>query len=133
MERWDDDERQEVGREGDRTTRPEEGVPELPGAHQSAPEPYRQTAAALRRYFNHTAATVLDVEGSMRMWSDFADLWEEAAADGTAIGDIVGEDPVEFAETFAQAYTGKRWVDRERRLLNEAVARAQREQREQRR
>ncbi|AZZ39401.1 DUF1048 domain-containing protein [Acidipropionibacterium jensenii] len=100
---------------------------------RALPEPYRQTAAALQRYFNHTAATVLDVEGSMRMWSDFADLWEEAAADGTAIGDIVGEDPVEFAETFAQAYTGKRWVDRERRLLNEAVARAQREQREQRR
>ncbi len=51
------------------------------------------------------------------MIGDFADLWERAAADGTPVRDIVGDDPVEFAETFPQAYTGKRWIDKERARL----------------
>ena len=38
-------------------------------------------------------------------FEDLADLFERAAADGTPIREIVGGDPVEFAETFAQNYT----------------------------
>lgn len=34
---------------------------------------------------------------------------------------IVGDDPVEFAETFAQAYTGKKWIDKERARLTAAI------------
>ena len=44
----------------------------------------------------------------MTMLTDFADLWERAAVDGTPVDDIVGDDPVAFAEDFAQAYSGKR-------------------------
>ena len=33
--------------------------------------------------------------------------------------EIVGDDPVEFAETFAQAYAGKRWIDKERARLDQ--------------
>ena len=40
---------------------------------------------------------------SSQMFGDLADLWERAAADGTPVREIVGDDPVEFAETFAQA------------------------------
>ncbi|MFI6793991.1 hypothetical protein [Streptosporangium canum] len=32
------------------------------------------------------------------MFEDLADLFEQAAADGTPIREIVGEDPVEFVE-----------------------------------
>ena len=35
------------------------------------------------------------------MIEDLADLFERAAADGTPIREIVGDDPVEFVETFA--------------------------------
>jgi DNA-binding ferritin-like protein (Dps family) len=38
--------------------------------------------------------------------------YSAAAADGTPVRAIVGEDPVEFAETFAQAYSGKQWMTR---------------------
>ena len=38
------------------------------------------------------------------MFEDLADLFEQGAADGTPIREIVGEDPVEFAETFSQNY-----------------------------
>ena len=36
------------------------------------------------------------------MLEDLADLFEQAAADGTPIREIVGDDPVEFVEAFAR-------------------------------
>ena len=41
--------------------------------------------------------------------------------DGTPVRQVVGDDPVEFAEDFAQAYTGTRWIDKERARLVAAV------------
>jgi DNA-binding ferritin-like protein (Dps family) len=40
------------------------------------------------------------------MLGDLADLFEQSAADGTPIRAIVGDDPVEFAETFMRNYAG---------------------------
>jgi DNA-binding ferritin-like protein (Dps family) len=60
------------------------------------------------------------------MFGDLADLWERAAADGTPVRDIVGDDPVEFAESFAQAYTGRQWIDKERARLVKAIEDAER-------
>lgn len=59
------------------------------------------------------------------MVTGLADLWERAALDGTPVREIIGEDPVEFAETFAQAYGGKSWIDKERRRLIAAVQSAE--------
>ena len=53
------------------------------------------------------------------MFDDLADLFEQAAADGTPIREIVGDDPVEFAETFAQNYSKGGWIDKERERLTE--------------
>ena len=36
------------------------------------------------------------------------------SADAMPVDDLVGDDPVEFADTFAAAYAGKRWIDKER-------------------
>ena len=89
---------------------------------EALPEPYRhrrEGARALRHY--------LRGRGHRRrrpcctMFDDLADLWERAAADGTPVRDIVGADPVEFAETFASAYTGARWIDKERARLTKAI------------
>jgi DNA-binding ferritin-like protein (Dps family) len=52
---------------------------------------------------------------------DLAELWERAAADGTPVRDIVGDDPVEFTETFRAAYAGKEWIDKERARLRRAI------------
>ena len=89
------------------------------------PEPYRTVAKALQRYFMYFGGFV-DGETAMKMWGDLVDLWERAAADGTPVRDIVGDDPVEFAETFAQAYTGKQWIDKERVRLTKAIEDAER-------
>ena len=60
------------------------------------------------------------------MFLDHVELWERAAVDGTPVRGIVGDDPVEFAETFAQAYGGKQWIDKERARLTKAIEDAER-------
>ena len=92
---------------------------------EALPEPYGTVAKALQRYFM-VYGGITDGDTSVKMFADFADLWERAAYDGTPVRAIVGEDPVEFAETFAQAYTGKQWIDKERARLTKAIEDAER-------
>ena len=84
------------------------------------PEPYRSAAKALQRYFMYQGG-ILDGDTLITMFGDFVDLWERAVADGTPVRAIVGDDPVEFAETFLQAYSGKQWQDKERERLRTAI------------
>ena len=91
---------------------------------KALPGPYRTAAEALQRYFMYYGG-VTDGDTAIQMFLDLADLWERAAADGTPVREIVGEDPVEFAETFAQAYTGEHWIDKERARLVKAIAAAE--------
>src|SRR4051812_35860637 len=92
---------------------------------EALPEPYPGAAKALHRDFMYYGG-VSDGETLMKMLGDLADLWERAAADGTPVRAIVGDDPVEFAETFADAYTGKQWIDKERARLTQAIEDAER-------
>jgi DNA-binding ferritin-like protein (Dps family) len=92
---------------------------------EALPEPYGTVAKALQRYLMYYGG-VTDGDTALKMMSDFADLWERTAADGTSVRSIVGEDPVEFAEAFAQAYTGARWIDKERARLRSAIEEAER-------
>ena len=92
---------------------------------EALPKPYGAAAKALQRYFM-VYGGITDGETAVKMFDDFADLWERAAADGTPVRAIVGDDPVEFAETFAQAYTGKQWIDKERARLTKAIEEAER-------
>jgi DNA-binding ferritin-like protein (Dps family) len=87
---------------------------------EALPEPYRASAKAFERYFMY-AGGITDGDTLVTMVSDFADLWERAAVDGTPVSEIVGDDPVEFAEAFTQAYSGKQWIDKERARLVKAV------------
>jgi DNA-binding ferritin-like protein (Dps family) len=92
---------------------------------EALPEPYGSVARALQRYFMYYGG-ITDGETGVKMFGDLADLWERAAADGTPVRAIVGDDPVEFAETFADAYTGKQWIDKERARLTKAIEDAER-------
>ena len=92
------------------------------------PEPYRAVAKALHRYLMYYGG-MTDGETLVKMFGDSADLWERAAADGTPVRAIVGDDPAEFAESFAQAYTGTQWIDKERARLTKAIEDAEREER----
>lgn len=84
------------------------------------PDPYGTAAKAMHRYITYFAG-VTDGDTLVTMLGDLADLWDRAAVDATPVRDIVGDDPVEFAETFAQAYAGKQWIDTERARFVAAV------------
>ncbi|MGO4300194.1 DUF1048 domain-containing protein [Leifsonia sp. RAF41] len=84
------------------------------------PEPYRSSAKACHRYLMYQGG-VVNGDVLVTMLGDLVDLWERAAADGTPIRDITGDDPVEFADSFAEAYSGKRWIDKERERLSKAI------------
>jgi DNA-binding ferritin-like protein (Dps family) len=89
------------------------------------PASYRTAVEALQRYsyyFGHGTA-----EGGLSMLDDLADLFEEAAANGTPVREIVGEDPVEFAEAFLRNYPQGQWIIRERDRLTSAIERAESE------
>lgn len=87
---------------------------------EALPEPYKDVAKAFNRYFMYYGG-ITEGDTLVLMISDHADLWERAVVDGTSVRTIVGDDPVEFAETFAAAYAGARWIDKERARLTKAV------------
>ena len=92
---------------------------------EALPEPYGSAVKAFERYFMYYGG-ITDGDTLITMLGDFADLWERAAVDGTPVRTIVGDDPVEFGETFTQAYAGKQWIDKERARLVKAIEDAER-------
>jgi DNA-binding ferritin-like protein (Dps family) len=91
------------------------------------PATYRTTIEALERYVTvFGAMTKGDVLVSML--EDLADLFEQSAANRTPIREIVGDDPVEFAEEFLRNYSEGKWINKERARLTGAIDRAVREE-----
>jgi DNA-binding ferritin-like protein (Dps family) len=90
------------------------------------PTSYRTAVAGLERYTYYLGGFG-DGESVLAALDDLADLFEQAAADGTPIREIVGEDPVEFAEAFLRNYPAGRWIIRERERLTRAVEQAEAE------
>jgi len=86
------------------------------------PASYRMAVEALQRYSHYFGGGT--AEGGLSMLEDLADLFEQAAASGTPVREIVGEDPVEFAEAFLRNYPQGQWIIRERDRLTSAIDRA---------
>src|SRR5271155_2663009 len=85
------------------------------------PDNYRTAVESIERHLMYFVPT--DGDSAASMFEDLADLFEQAAANGTPIGEIVGEDPVEFVEAFAQNYSEGGYVPtRERKRLTDAIA-----------
>ncbi|MCE3554544.1 DUF1048 domain-containing protein [Pseudonocardia sp. RS11V-5] len=99
-----------------------------PARINGLPEPYLSAAKAMHRYLTYYGG-ITDGDSLITMFGDLADLWERAAADGTPLREIVGEDPVEFTETFAQTYMDRQWIDKERFRLTQAIEDAERQER----
>ena len=89
---------------------------------EQLPASYRTAVDALQRYSYYFGGGT--AEGALAMLEDLADLFERAAADGTPVREIVGEDPVEFAEAFLRNYPQGSWIVRERDRLTRAIDRA---------
>ncbi|MGW3322326.1 DUF1048 domain-containing protein [Streptomyces virginiae] len=87
------------------------------------PEDHRTAVEAVERYLMHFVP--IDADSNASTFEDLVDLFEQAAANGTPIREIVGEDPVEFAEVFAQNYTEGGYAPaRARKRLADDIERA---------
>jgi DNA-binding ferritin-like protein (Dps family) len=91
------------------------------------PASYRQTVEALQRYLMYYGA-IANGDTLMKMLTDLADLFEQASAEGTPIRAVVGDDPVEFAETLLRNYSDGQWINKERQRLVQTIARAEAEE-----
>lgn len=87
---------------------------------KALPPAYESTGRALERYLLYFGPSS-DPQALLGMVDALADLMEQSAAAGTPIRDIVGEDPVEFAETFLANYSEGGWVHKERARLASAI------------
>lgn len=88
------------------------------------PTEYRTSVEAIERYLMHSGDTPSDWNRAAQMFDDLAELFEQAAADGTRVRDIVGEDPLEFVETFVRTYSDGGWIAKERERLRTSIDRA---------
>lgn len=88
------------------------------------PANYHTAIEALERYLMHFGA-IAKGDTLVAMLEDLADLFEQSAASASPIEQIVGEDPVEFAETFLQNYSEGQWINKERERLINAIHRAE--------
>jgi DNA-binding ferritin-like protein (Dps family) len=89
---------------------------------EQLPANYRTAIDAVERYLMYFGRG--DGPSWASMLEDLADLFEQSAANGTPIREIVGEDPVEFVEAFVQNYPEGQWRARERERLTNAIERA---------
>jgi len=89
---------------------------------EQLPANYRTAIRALERYMEFFGPG--QAESLLPMLADLADLFEQSAANGTPIREIVGADPVEFAEAFLRNYPEGQWISRERERLTSAIERA---------
>ena len=83
------------------------------------PPNYRTAVDAIERYLMHFGP--MDGDSAASVFEDVADLFEQAAADGTPIREIVGEDPVEFVDALVRNYSKGGYVTRERERLIIAI------------
>jgi DNA-binding ferritin-like protein (Dps family) len=90
---------------------------------EQLPANYHTAIDALERYLTYFGS-ITKGDILVSMLEDLADLFEQSAANRTPIRAIVGEDPVEFAETFLQNYSEGQWINKERERLTNAIDRA---------
>ena len=81
------------------------------------PAPYRETVEALEKYLWNFGETPTECPLAGRLFDDLADRFEPASLDGTPVREIVGDDPVEFIETFARSYSDGGWIAKQREKL----------------
>lgn len=87
------------------------------------PAGYHTAIDALERYLMYYGS-ITRGDIMLSMLEDLADLFEQSAANRTPIRAVVGDDPVEFAETFLRNYSQGQWINKERERLTRAIERA---------
>lgn len=91
---------------------------------KALPPEYRSAVDVIERYLMHSGDTPAEWSRAATMFDDLAELFERAAADATPVRHIVGDDPLEFVETFVATYSDGGWIAKERERLRRSIATA---------
>ena len=91
---------------------------------EQLPANYRMALQGVERYLMYSGAIVKG-DVLVNMLEDLADLFEQAAAAGTPIREIVGGDPVAFADDFLRNYADGQWITKERARLVATIEQAE--------
>lgn len=94
---------------------------------KALPKPYMEAVAGVERYVMHFGS-ISDAVQAQSLFNDVIDLFEQAAADNTPIRDIVGDDPVEFADALIRNYQQTGYVAKEQGRLRDSITKAVEEQ-----
>lgn len=94
---------------------------------KALPASYRTAVQALDRYLLYFGA-IARGDTLVAMLEDLVELFEQSAQAGTPVREIVGDDPVEFAETFVANYSEGQWINKERERLVQAITHAESEE-----
>lgn len=87
---------------------------------KALPENYRTAAEAVERYLMYFGS-ISQGGVLVTMLEDLGELFGQAAADQTPIRDLVGADPVAFAEDFLANYSEGQWINKERLRLASTI------------
>lgn len=90
------------------------------------PVTYRAAVDAVEKYAWNFASGRMD--SLLPLMEDLADLFEQSAADGTPLRDVVGDDPVEFAESLLDNYPDHLWIRTARARLTQTIERLERDE-----
>lgn len=96
---------------------------QLQAREKALPTEHRKTSAALWRYLTYRGGITRSDE-LIQMYGDLIELMERAGADHMPVQEVIGEDPVEFAEDFLANYTDSQWINKEKDRLRKVVGEA---------
>ena len=103
---------------------PKQGWREYKARARQLPASYRTALDALERYLNYLGP---GGDGGAIL-ADLLDLFEQGAANGSPLREVVGEDPVAFIEAFIENYRERHWRAGERERFINAIERIEQEQ-----
>jgi DNA-binding ferritin-like protein (Dps family) len=89
-------------------------------SREQLPPDYRTAMDALERYIMYYGG-ISSGAVVMEMLEDLGNLFAESAANRMPLRDVVGEDPVEFADTFVANYSEASWFQKEHTRLRETI------------
>ena len=87
---------------------------------KSLPSEYRNAYKAIQKYM-WTAGGPTDWKDSSRIFVGILELFEEGAAEGKKVTDLMGEDVAAFCDDLVK--DEKTWKDKYRKKLNDTIGR----------
>ncbi|WP_449276733.1 DUF1048 domain-containing protein [Leucobacter sp. GX24907] len=91
---------------------------------KALPTGYRTATEALERYLLYRGV-IAKGDVLVSLHEEVAAVFERAASANTPIREVVGADPVEFADTLLSKYAAGEWIDMERERLIATIAEAE--------